>query len=855
MPPRVAKHPRAYIALAVIVAAALLYLGGLATSKIRLLVRGSEIVREPVSFGFRLNRVSAVRPEAQAAGIRFGDMALEIEGRPITGALVVGEVANQRRPGDIVRMKIQTPDGGQRVVNVKLAMFRDEPATALSWLLAITLHVLFPLFCLALGVLVVAVRPVDRNAWLLLATMISFPLMTAEFSWNWPATTVALAWRLAFGTLEPFWMLLFAVYFPERLSWEKRHGWVKWVLLVPLFATAAVVGGFQVVRLANFDLAAPLVRVVPFAYALHLVLGMFAVGSYFMLLGWKSGTASTPDARRRLRLLWMGSGAAVTPLFIAVLTAVVRQGEVFANYPEWAVLVTLLALPLFPLTYAYVIIVNRAMDVGVVLRLGAQYALARGGLSVLRGLVLVAAMWSVWTLARAPVVRNVDLLRVAATITVLLVLRERFSEHLSRWLDRRFFREAYRAEQVLGELSLEVRKFVDVSPLVDTVVRRLSQTLHVPQVAVLLRGEAGFYVVEATVEIPRASILTDAVSVRRVAEKNEPAFAYFDDPESWIHQAESAEKQTLEPLNARLLLPISGRDQLEGMIVLGPKLSEEPFTGTDVQLLQSVAVQTGLAIENSRLVDRVAKEAVQRERANRELEIAREVQERLYPQTYPPVPGLDYAGYCRPAHSVGGDYYDFLAHSGNRFGIAVGDISGKGISAALLMASLQASLRGQAMAGIQSLATMLGNINKLVYGSSAANRYATFFYGEYDPTSRRLVYVNAGHNTPMVLRGDEVIRLEVGGPVVGLLQIASYRQGSMEMQPGDLLFGFSDGISEAMNSDDEDWGEERLLSTLWECGGGTPSEIIAEVMKGADAFAAGAPQHDDMTAIVVKFVA
>ena len=180
------------------------------------------------------------------------------------------------------------------------------------------------------------------------------------------------------------------------------------------------------------------------------------------------------------------------------------------------------------------------------------------------------------------------------------------------------------------------------------------------------------------------------------------------------------------------------------------------------------AAQTALAQEVARLTTAIGREMAQRERMNRELEIAREVQEHLFPQRLPLVPGLDYCGQCRPAREVGGDYYDFLELPDGRLGIAIGDVSGKGVGAALMMASLEASLRALAPV-VDDPAELMGRVNSLVYQASAANRYATLFYAQYDPASRRLSYVNAGHNPPVVLRNCagscQVLRLETGGPV------------------------------------------------------------------------------------------
>jgi len=269
------------------------------------------------------------------------------------------------------------------------------------------------------------------------------------------------------------------------------------------------------------------------------------------------------------------------------------------------------------------------------------------------------------------------------------------------------------------------------------------------------------------------------------------------------------------------------------------------------------AEQTALAQEVARLTAAIGREMAQRERLNRELEIAQEVQEHFFPQRLPIVPGLDYCGRCRPAREVGGDYYDFLELREGRLGIAIGDVSGKGIGAALMMASLEGSLRSQASVG-HNLAEMMKRVNSLIYEASSANRYATLFYAEYDPGSRHLCYVNAGHNPPLILRksaaGCQVLRLETGGPVIGLLP-HTYEQGFFSLVAEDLVILFTDGVSESMNSRDEEWGEDRLIEFAKTCHGLAASEVMTRILAAAEAFAAGAPQHDDMTLVAVRILA
>jgi len=169
------------------------------------------------------------------------------------------------------------------------------------------------------------------------------------------------------------------------------------------------------------------------------------------------------------------------------------------------------------------------------------------------------------------------------------------------------------------------------------------------------------------------------------------------------------------------------------------------------------------------------------------------------------------------------------------------------------MAGLQASLRGQRLSGPSDLAQLMINMNHLIYEASPDNRYATFFYGELDPVSRRLDYVNAGHNAPMIFRASGAIeRLKASGPVIGLVDGGSYEQRSTTLGPGDLLVVYSDGVSEAMNVADEEWGEERLAASVRERRDGAADGLIAHLFERADAFSAGAIQHDDMTLVVVR---
>ncbi len=394
---------------------------------------------------------------------------------------------------------------------------------------------------------------------------------------------------------------------------------------------------------------------------------------------------------------------------------------------------------------------------------------------------------------------------------------------------------------MLANLAKNVQSISEPDALIRFVSHQIADALHVDQIAVLLRRNG---LLQPAYSIGPQFVETGSILALEAA--NAPAPVFADN-----HDGAGSEKP-------ELLLPFPGRKRLLGAMALGPKRSEEPYTPSDLRLLESVSVQTGLGLELNEAAALLAEAAIEQAKNAREMEIAREVQERLFPQHLPVIQGVSLAGACRTVFGVGGDYYDAIEMEGGRLGLAIGDVSGKGISAALLMASLRACLRTMTCTAANCLPELMGNLNRLIYEASAVNRYATFFFGIYDPAAGRLQYVNAGHNPPVLLhrRDDgsfESARLEVGGPVVGLLKECCYQEGSLELHPGDLLLTFTDGISEAMSDVDEEWGEEAMIRVAEQAADGSAEDIVKAIFDAADQFTGKAPQHDDMTVLVAKF--
>ncbi|HXB70450.1 MAG TPA: PP2C family protein-serine/threonine phosphatase [Candidatus Acidoferrales bacterium] len=239
-----------------------------------------------------------------------------------------------------------------------------------------------------------------------------------------------------------------------------------------------------------------------------------------------------------------------------------------------------------------------------------------------------------------------------------------------------------------------------------------------------------------------------------------------------------------------------------------------------------------------------------------EWEAARSVQERIFPTVRPAIPGLDYYGDWRPAGGVSGDYIDYFVMSAGNLGLAVGDVSAKGLPAAMLTSSLHSTIRALRFTHNSDLPELVRSIHELFYEICPDNCYATLFVARFDPMEQRLHYVNAGHEPPFVLRKNgghyRTIFLEPGGPMIGMVRKSCYREGMVSVNPGDLMVAYTDGLCETRNQRGEEWGWPRFLEKVESCAESRARDIVDAVMQETEMFAAGATQYDDVTLWVGK---
>jgi len=293
----------------------------------------------------------------------------------------------------------------------------------------------------------------------------------------------------------------------------------------------------------------------------------------------------------------------------------------------------------------------------------------------------------------------------------------------------------------------------------------------------------------------------------------------------------------------------NGERQVIGVLQALNRKGSLTFNDDDIPVFLALSDHAAIAIEKAKL----HREALEKQRLEREISLAQAIQSGFFPKSWPELPGIEVAGLSEPASQVGGDYFDVIELGGDRCALVVADISGKGFSAALLMASLRAALRAQVHNRLKVEET-ISMVNSAFVEDSPANRFVTLFYGEVDCRIHRFRFVNAGHNPPFFLRHNDqsLHQLEEGGPILGFMKGLPFVPGEVELEVGDTILMYTDGVVEAQNQAGEMFGDDRLKEILLAAADEGAGRLIARVHDAVDKFVNGAPQYDDLTLLVLR---
>lgn len=303
-----------------------------------------------------------------------------------------------------------------------------------------------------------------------------------------------------------------------------------------------------------------------------------------------------------------------------------------------------------------------------------------------------------------------------------------------------------------------------------------------------------------------------------------------------------------ESIQSLLCVPLMVKSELKGVLTLYNKKDNMQFTDDDQRLLAIIAAQSGQVIENARLNEREKQLLKMQE----ELRLAARIQIELLPKSAPVIPGYDICGRSIPAQSVGGDYFDFISIDEHRLALCLGDVSGKGLPASLLMSNVQATLRSHALMGLTAQECTTRS-NRLLFQSTSPEKFVTLFYAILDLHTHILSYANAGHEHPIILSsGGSVNRLSTGGIMLGMMDDFAFQDDSVQISPGDTMVIFSDGVTEAMNRDEVQFGEGRLQETIVGNRDESSPVLLELIVDAVKSHVGTAPQMDDITVLVVK---
>jgi serine phosphatase RsbU (regulator of sigma subunit) len=666
--------------------------------------------------------------------------------------------------------------------------------------------------------------------WWMMSTLSQLVLGEAAF-------VVPVLW-----TLLPAALVHLAIVFPEQNQLLARR-----VVLRLLFYG---VGFVPLVVLLMSRYASGLLRVPARDFlilggaAAALVWGLTLVDSYHR----------PPDRRTRDQVRWMTMAISLAVGGGLLLILERRLAGLLTGEESQRVLrvfrIAALALPCWvaPPAMAYAVVAQKPYSLRLLVR-----RIVRHSFTALPVLVVFLLLWGglSWVTSGALVNLSPLVIAVAVLLTVLLAMP--FRGRLRSFVDRTFDRLRYDFQERLLDFARGLPHILDR----QTLVARLDETLPVAMGArrfhlfVLDRNAK-----KLRLQPGKSDLSSDAWGVefdpaeplcQYLVEEDRPFEVDVSPYRSELVSIFRSAEDRLGKLKAGVILGLKRRHEMLGLMVVGNKTSGEFYNAEDLELLRTIAREAAAAVENIDLFEEVARDRELR----KELEDASEVQTQLFPTVVPRLSTGGLAGRCILARSACGDYYDFLELPGQKVGLAIGDVCGKGMSASLLMASVQGLLRTQAPTA-ESLGELARRINRHLYASTGGAKFCTLFYGVYDDAKRRIEYLNAGHSPPLVMTAQGLRFLEPTGLPLGLFPEVSHNPRSEVLEPGSLVVLYSDGITEAHNGRGESYGTHRLVSAVSRVREADADRMVARILGDVHDFTAGVPIEDDLTLVVLR---
>lgn len=745
------------------------------------------------------------------------------------------------------------------------------------WLLPIA-EILIQLLFLLTGLTVFLLKPADFQAWLLALMLCTF---TGLFNGDLPPLPTGLlimviTTRVIGLVFLPVFFHFFLI-FPDRSPWLKRiprlERWlyIPFLFILPWFSFQRMFvllrghKGVEDFLRNSWVLKHQWVGLL----AMSLAMGYLIGGLCALLIGYRAAGVA---ARRKLTLIVAGSGAGTLNLLALIIWETFFQAR-FPQAGGWLQIVLKFTLPLIPLTFAYAIIRHQVIPVSLILRRGVRYLLVSRGSILLHLASAVLVMFFVMEtfFSYMPPMSGRAVGSISAVVGILLWnLNYLFHRRvLAPAIDRHFFRQSYDAQQIMTDLTQSLRSVTNLPQLLELVGTKIQTALQTENVTVFLRDRTGGNyqaVYSRDYQTPAEGkgkpehhwqLSQQSDVIQQLAVTGEPFDMETGRDSQQSNDDSGIEWQALRELNAALLLPLTTKEEMIGLIALGPRLGDLPFSRSDKHLLMSVAGPTTFAIENARLVEKMIEEARRREEIEaendqraKELEEARQLQLSMLPKHLPQLPNLEIAAYMKTATEVGGDYYDFHLTADGTLTVAVGDATGHGLKAGTVVTAMKSLFH--CFADEPELLPAMHRSSRVLKQMNLRSLFMGLTVIKL--RGHALKISSAGMPPMLIYRSQDQIVEEVLIKAMPLGSITgyAYREKEFSLFPGDVVVLMSDGLPERFNFEDEMFDYNRVTQVLTQAANRPPLEIIERLAAAGEDWANGRPQDDDITFVVLK---
>jgi serine phosphatase RsbU (regulator of sigma subunit) len=810
-------------------------------------------------------RVVSVDADGAAANrLQVGDEFIAINGVKIKDDPRMLEYVKGVPPGTRYTMTIRRA-GELRDVEIQTVPHRGrvnfDPYYYVSLLFLATAWIVFLL------------RPDDKQAWLLALMLgtLTGTLGNAPDnlpSWLSLAAPMAVALGVLFLPVFVHFFLIFPDPSPPLRRWPRLETWIYLpylLALLPVVVTLRLPGGVWVFQFRWFQYVIIVVN--------SLVVAYLAAGLICLIINYRAANLA---ARRRLRVVMAGSGAGFFNFFLVVMGGATGIEPRMPALWSWLGSSLFVTLPLIPLSFVYAIARHKVIPVSLIIRRGLRYLLvSRGSVLVLMAAVSVAMYFALdaffyWNPMSG---RRVGIISAVVAIAVWQLARAFHLRVVAPKIDRLFFHQAYDARQIIAELAESLRATTSLSQLLELAATKIQSALHASNVAVLLRDEAGgdypcvYFCVysfhnRSAMSYPCDGGLTrDSAVIMRLVESGRlidlEGRSALQSENGGSNEFSGADREALRKLNSAMLLPITGKDGLLGVICVGAHLGDLPFSSDDKSLLLSAVAPTSFALENIRLIERTVEDARRRqeleaenEQRARELEEARQLQLSMLPKSVPQLPHLQIEAYMKPAAEVGGDYYDFHLSDDGVLTVAVGDATGHGLKAGTVVTAMKSLFR--TLAAEPEIAPVLNRSSRVLKEMNLRSLFMSLTMVKLN--GRRMKISSAGMPPTLIYRAEtgSVEEVMIKAMPLGSVTGYSYRERELTLCRGDVVVLMSDGLPERFNQAGEMFDYSRTMETLTRAAARSPSEIIECLADAGESWAKGRPQDDDVTFVVLK---